>query len=289
MLSVSHIRLVSSANDTIPLGMVRKDSSDRHAIVVDVPSALPRGTYTVHWWTAASDGHPANGTLTFEVAAGPASSDAAKPAISTRAPRDPSELAAARRATRIANAVQSALGAPMWLARWLAFIALFIVVGAVGFRYVVLQRLAPASTESVLWPKNSMCAEATRQCSRKSPGPPPCNVSIASLTSSALPTACPMCWAASASSVSTSAPECVPSTAAAAQPVQQASPAFNAPQTATASTSIAPTVVAAPPPTVPPPTTGRFTLNVNVEGMAPEQRTPIVDVGSRTLALPDGD
>jgi copper transport protein len=147
MVPVSHIRLLTPAKDTITLGLVRKDSTDGHAVVVDVPASLKPGKYTVLWWTAATDGHPVNGSFTFDVA-GSAARDTAKAATSTTAAPDPADLAAKRRAKRLANAVQFALGAPMWLARWLAFVALFIVVGAVGFRYFVLQPLAGAAAES---------------------------------------------------------------------------------------------------------------------------------------------
>ena len=120
------------------------DPADRHAIVVSVPAPLDSGTYMVHWSTAASDGHPSMGYFTFTIVRALASS----PARSAMAPIGPThKKPITARGKRIDDAVQFALGAPMWIARWIGFVALFFVIGAVSFRYVVLGRIPRSDLE----------------------------------------------------------------------------------------------------------------------------------------------
>lgn len=144
MAAVSRIVLIAPNSDTVRLSVVRVDPADRHAILADVPASLDSGKYTVRWSAAASDGHPSVGSFTFTIGRARVTSSAesaAVPVASThKEPKTP-------RSKRIDNAVQFALGAPMWIARWIGFVALFFAIGAVSFRYVVLERIPRSDTE----------------------------------------------------------------------------------------------------------------------------------------------
>jgi len=138
MLAVSRIELFSSDSEAVRLGEVRVDPADHHAIVVTVPAQLDSGTYMVHWSTAASDGHPSMGYFSFTLVR-PLASMPARSATTPIGQTDEKRKRA--RGRRIDDAVQFALGAPMWIARWTGFTALFLLIGAVGFRYVILGRI----------------------------------------------------------------------------------------------------------------------------------------------------
>jgi copper transport protein len=144
MAAVSKIVLIAPNADTVRLAAVRVDPADRHAILADVQGSLDSGKYTVHWSAAGSDGHPSAGSFTFTIGrAAPTST-----AESAAAPVAPThEKPITPRARRIDEAVQFALGAPMWTARWIGFVALFLVIGAVSFRYVVLGRIPRSDLE----------------------------------------------------------------------------------------------------------------------------------------------
>ncbi|MFN2602771.1 MAG: copper resistance CopC/CopD family protein [Gemmatimonadaceae bacterium] len=146
MAPVSRVFLIGPGSDTVRLSTLRTDSADRHALVAEVPSVLDSGKYTLNWSTAASDGHASNGAFTFTVVT------RAK-GVAGRATTGPTVVAPVQTKTvkfrsRINNAVQFALGAPMWMARWAGFIALFFLIGAVSFRYVILGRIPTAQRET---------------------------------------------------------------------------------------------------------------------------------------------
>jgi copper transport protein len=145
MVAVSRIVLIAPNSDTVRLSAVRVDTADRHAILVDLPASLDSGKYTVRWSAAGSDGHPSKGSFTFTIGRAlpaPTAETAAVPVPSTHEePKKP-------RSKRMNDAVQFALGAPMWISRWVGFVALFLVIGAVSFRHVILGRIPPADVEA---------------------------------------------------------------------------------------------------------------------------------------------
>ncbi len=145
MAAVSRIVLIGPKSAVVQLSNVRLDSSDRHTIVAAVPASLDSGSYMVHWSTAASDGHASSGSFTFTITRAQSVATPARAESISVAPEKPktTELR-----SRIDNAVQVALGAPMWLARWAGFISLFFLIGAVSFRYVVLGRIPAAQRKA---------------------------------------------------------------------------------------------------------------------------------------------
>ena len=147
MAAVSRIFLIGPRSDTIRLSSVRLDSTDRHTIVAQVLAAMDSGKYTVRWSTAGSDGHGSSGAFTFTVTR---AQSAARPASTESITVASTKQKTTKFRLRIDNAVQFALGAPMWMARWAGFIALFFLIGAVSFRYVVLGRIPAAQRETDL-------------------------------------------------------------------------------------------------------------------------------------------
>jgi copper transport protein len=148
MLPATHIRLVSLRGDTIKIDPVRADRANAHIVYVSIPTALPAGSYIAHWWTVAGDGHAAKGAINFTVGeTSSARADSVAPSIGTTT-HDVNKKVARWRSKRMADAVQVALGAPMWLARWMALIALFLLVGAATFRHLILGRIAARSPDT---------------------------------------------------------------------------------------------------------------------------------------------
>ncbi len=145
MAAVSRIFLIGPNSDTVRLSSVRLDSADRHTIITAVLAPLDSGKYTVSWSTAASDGHASSGAFTFTVTR---AQKVARPASSESISVAPTEQKTTKLGSRINNAVQFALGAPMWMARWAGFIALFFLIGAVSFRYVIVGRISAALRQS---------------------------------------------------------------------------------------------------------------------------------------------
>jgi copper transport protein len=145
MAAVSRIVLIGPKSSVVQLSNVRLDSSDRHTIVAAVPANLDSGSYMVHWSTAASDGHASSGTFTFTITHAQSVASPAKAESINVAPEKPKTT---KLRSRIDNAVQFALGAPMWMARWAGFIALFFLIGAVSFRYIILRRIPAAQRET---------------------------------------------------------------------------------------------------------------------------------------------
>jgi putative copper export protein len=149
MMATTHIMLFSSRGDTIRIDSVRRDRTNSHIVYALIPSQLAPGSYVARWWAVASDGHGANGAIRFSVGTvDSTSADTVKPDTGI-AMQGVNKKVARWRSQRMAEAVQVALGAPMWFARWIAFIALFLLVGAATFRHLILGRMnAPrAQTE----------------------------------------------------------------------------------------------------------------------------------------------
>ena len=152
-LRFTRIQLLDSASVAVALGELRIDSVS--TVVADIKGALRPGRYTVVWQIAGADGHPVRGRFAFTVApnatgaddphaggrtGGEAAADVATPGAN--APPDVHHTAPA--------AGESAFDAesPLYvLVRWVTFLALLIVVGAVAFHAVVLRLFARRADE----------------------------------------------------------------------------------------------------------------------------------------------
>lgn len=130
-LSLSSVKLRGPVGDTVVLALSR-DSSDEKTIRAVVPFGIIPGKYRVIWRAAGSDGHPSRGVIDFVV-------EAARPRVQSALTTEPVSIVDEPAAPM---AVGGALGAIF--ARWLTFIATFLVIGGIAFRFLVLRRISPA-------------------------------------------------------------------------------------------------------------------------------------------------
>jgi copper transport protein len=150
MLAVSRISLVGPHGVAVTLSELRTDFGDAHALIAELVSPIDSGAYEVTWSTAASDGHASHGSFRFVVTSSALRPSAASTtAAGTELPgmQSPSTTRTAsageRRRTEAQNASDAvALSYPMIMARWLGFLALFCLIGAVSFRYLILGRIS---------------------------------------------------------------------------------------------------------------------------------------------------
>jgi copper transport protein len=151
---MSRVALVGPRGATIRLAQAASDSMGSHTIVTNLTQRLSAGTYTIHWLAAGRDGHPQHGSFSFTVL-GPISDTTVAGSEDTALTGD----TAGRRGTMLRGdtavsrdtavsegaADTFALGQPMTAARWVGFLALFSVIGALAFRFAVLPRVARLS------------------------------------------------------------------------------------------------------------------------------------------------
>ena len=145
-LSFTQVHLRASDSSEVTLGNPIRMSDDPMGISLAITSPLVPGTYTVFWRTAAADGHATSGSFSFDVLSGAAA--AARPVDTIPRPGTGHALIHAdSTAERLPSLNASAA------TRWLEFMAMLAVVGAVVFRLVVLPRatrsMAGALTEDV--------------------------------------------------------------------------------------------------------------------------------------------
>jgi copper transport protein len=118
-VSPGSIEVRSATGERMASGTARSRSD---GLVAEVPlRKLPRGGYTVRWHVTSAEGHVLSGVYTFGVRA-----DAPPP----------TEAFGAVGPTRVEH-----------LIRWGYFLALAVLVGALGFRLIVLRRRVPSAVE----------------------------------------------------------------------------------------------------------------------------------------------
>lgn len=139
-LALASIRL-AGAGDTISLSPLGRDPSDPAIVVAPVDRVLAPGTYVIVWRVAARDGHPIRGTIQFTVA-GETAALPDTPATPAPVP-DAAETGA--ETAGLSVAVGGAIG--FIIVRWLAFISLFFMIGAVVFKKFVLDRIATGDAD----------------------------------------------------------------------------------------------------------------------------------------------
>ena len=131
-LAFTRVRLRGADSSEIQLGAVARMTNDAFGLAIPVPATLATGPYTVLWQTAAADGHASRGSFTFEIIAG------ATPPVAM-----PDTVAPARDGHALIRVDSTAEEPPRLNAtaatRWLEFVAMLAVVGAVVFRLVVLR------------------------------------------------------------------------------------------------------------------------------------------------------
>ena len=158
-LPFTRIQLRAVDSVEIPLGAVARMSDDPLGVWVPVPSSLAAGTYTVIWRTAAADGHATTGRFTFAVAAGASliaeMSDTTHRGSGAHVPVHVDSTAESPAPLNVSAAT-----------RWVEFIAMLAVVGAVVFRFVVLRLGEPALASALSPEARSDIADAVRRLSQ---------------------------------------------------------------------------------------------------------------------------
>ena len=67
-LGITTVKLANAAGNDVPLAKLTRDDAVKDApIVAAISKPLAAGAYLVSWSTAATDGHPAKGTIPFVV------------------------------------------------------------------------------------------------------------------------------------------------------------------------------------------------------------------------------
>ena len=138
-IAIASVLLVSGT-DSIPLAPLQVDTADRNTVIAPINRSLGGGAYQVVWRVASRDGHPIRGAYSFTIAPQPGDSIRNAPAV----PAIPVSTEIDEADTSIA--VGAAFGSI--LIRWLAFISIFLAIGAVTFRQYVLGRTDPAGSET---------------------------------------------------------------------------------------------------------------------------------------------
>ncbi len=133
MVAVSRIVLVGPRGDTVRLGPVQVDWADAHTVFTNVITPLNPGKYEIRWSAAAADGHASHGTLWFSIAAPGAAPTTHQPA--------PDSVAQAPGGADHESAEAQSFNLFLADGRWLGFLALFSLIGAVAFKFAILNRM----------------------------------------------------------------------------------------------------------------------------------------------------
>ena len=184
-LAVTTVRLLGPAGTAVPLGALAPAPDAPRAVVAPIRGLLAAGAYTVAWQMAGADGHPTRGTFTFSVApdapttaGAPLRAPATPPAAVPDVPREPGTAAGEAGAAVTApgqapppashhDMAAMPAGDPFDAAswpyvgiRWLQYVGLLVVLGAVAFRYAVLgfYHRVPHRDESLLAPARHRAA-----------------------------------------------------------------------------------------------------------------------------------
>ncbi len=147
-LTFTRVELFGPGNTSVALGRARLAPDSARVVIVPIDGPLIAGTYRVQWRGAGADGHPVRGEFAFTIAPG-ASGLAAAPVTPPPAGEAAGQITAPGREAPPAGHHPAAslpqgpgFGAesPAYVAvRWLTFLGLLGVIGAVVFRLVVLR------------------------------------------------------------------------------------------------------------------------------------------------------
>jgi putative copper export protein/methionine-rich copper-binding protein CopC len=143
-LAVARLQLIGPDSASVELGPLALDPDSATVLTVPVLGGLTAGTYTVAWQIAGADGHPVRGTYAFGIAPG-AAGLAAVPAAAAAGSTGPLAPGASAPPATHHDPVALPAGegfdaeSPLYvLVRWLTYLALAGVIGAMAFRFAVL-------------------------------------------------------------------------------------------------------------------------------------------------------
>jgi copper transport protein len=146
-LGLTRIVLLGPAGDTAALGPLELLADSGTLVRTSIRGPLAAGAYRVHWMTAGNDGHPTGGDFGFEIlegAAGLAPTRATEPGARSDSGPD---VSAAGVGTGGFDA-----SSPAYVGvRWLLYLSLMVVIGAVAFRLLVIGALGRAYGSMPRW------------------------------------------------------------------------------------------------------------------------------------------
>ncbi|MDQ6717733.1 MAG: copper resistance protein CopC, partial [Gemmatimonadota bacterium] len=139
-IALTTIALTGPGGVSIALGPVAQPATAARSATSEIVGVLAPGAYRVSWTTAASDGHPSKGTFTFDLLPDSASAPAAPLIV---APTAPSETTLRTVPATVADQPEGfGVESPVYvIIRWLQFLAILVIIGAVAFRQLVLSFL----------------------------------------------------------------------------------------------------------------------------------------------------
>ena len=132
-VAFSSVRLVSSLGDTTVLVSLRRNANDNYSLIANVPPGLRAGIYRIVWKTASKDGHPLQGVISFAI-----QSPQQMEGTTAEMPADETNETQT-------VAVAGALGSI--LSRWLSFVACFLLIGVMTFRFLIVPRMSPTGND----------------------------------------------------------------------------------------------------------------------------------------------
>lgn len=155
--------VLTTGASTIAQGRLEAvDGTGRRVFAFRLPRRLAAGPYTAVWHSAAADGHVIHGTLTFTVTAGGADSatatiagpagtqgtDTNAVASTDQSAAGPASDQAAADESGETSEYDAVKPLPLTV-RWLEFVSLLAMVGAVAFNLLIVRRLGSTVPERV--------------------------------------------------------------------------------------------------------------------------------------------
>ncbi len=135
-LEFSTVRLIGPGRMEIQLGAMTYAPDSHRALLVPIISAMSAGTYTVLWQMAGDDGHPMRGQFDFTIAPGAMGAGVAPTNLPTA---DTAGMLMHQNPVTMPEGNGFGADSPLYVVvRWLQFVALLIIIGAVAFRQLVL-------------------------------------------------------------------------------------------------------------------------------------------------------
>lgn len=146
-LAFSGIELRGPDGRAVALGTLASASGDPKTLIARITGPLTAGAYRVVWRMAGADGHPVRGEFEFVLAPGASglATDGGvrgEPGATVPAPGQSAPPAAHHDPVSMPTGGSFDAESPAYIAiRWVQFLALLLVIGAVAFRYAVLHFL----------------------------------------------------------------------------------------------------------------------------------------------------
>lgn len=148
-LALSRVRLQDIAGNDIRIGPLAANSTAPRTLTAKLSGSLPPGDYAIRWLAAGADGHVERGEIAFTVAGAPALSPIGGAASAGVIPPGSSGAHPQRRdATANDRGVFDATSPVFVALRWLMYLSLLGIIGAVVFQGVVLNLIRRTGGDS---------------------------------------------------------------------------------------------------------------------------------------------